>query len=266
MKLTLIVTASAATIAALIDVSRDAQVHTLNIESPSGDILGRLAGDAAFETQQELPLHTAVPASTLVAGNTLVPIMQHNVQDVADDGPVDTGAPEFDSAGVPWDARIHASSKATVTDGTWRARRNVDKAVIEAVTAELLGQQQPEPAAAPMPMPVMPVMPMPVVEAQPEAMPMPITPPVEPTPMPLPPPVEAVVPVTTGPITIPEFMQHLSIQMTGPDAKITNEYLAEAVGKFNAAYGTTFVTVNDFFTAPDKLPALVQMITLDGKW
>ena len=61
-------------------------------------------------------------------------------------------------------------------------------------------------------------------------------------------------------------MQKLSVQMTGPDAPITNEYLAEAVGKFNAAYGTTFVTVNDFFTAPDKLPALVQMITLDGKW
>lgn len=257
MKLTLVVTASAATIAALIDVSRDAQVHTLNLESPSGDILGRLAGDAAFDTQQELPLQQAVPITQSM------PVTQHETAD-ADNGPVDIGAPAFDSAGVPWDARIHAATKATIADGTWRTRRGVDKAVVEAVTVELLGQQQPEPVATPMPtvetqpMPLMPVMPVavePMPVAEPVAMPMPLAPPVEP-----------VVPVTTGPITIPEFMQKLSVQMTGPDAKITNEYLAEAVGKFNAAYGTTFVTVNDFFTAPDKLPALVQMITLDGRW
>src|SRR5690606_22762037 len=32
----------------------------------------------------------------------------------------DAGAPDFDSAGMPWDERIHASSRATVADGTWR--------------------------------------------------------------------------------------------------------------------------------------------------
>lgn len=45
--------------------------------------------------------------------------------------------PEFDSAGLPWDERIHSSAKATNNDGTWRARRGVDRAVVAAVQAEL---------------------------------------------------------------------------------------------------------------------------------
>lgn len=45
--------------------------------------------------------------------------------------------PEFDSAGLPWDERIHAPSKATNKDGTWRARRGIDPAIVIAVEAEL---------------------------------------------------------------------------------------------------------------------------------
>jgi hypothetical protein len=41
-----------------------------------------------------------------------------------------------DSAGHTWDERIHASSKAVVSDGTWRLRRNLDPKVLEAVLAE----------------------------------------------------------------------------------------------------------------------------------
>ena len=41
-----------------------------------------------------------------------------------------------DSAGHTWDERIHASSKAVVSDGTWRLRRNLDPAVLNAVLAE----------------------------------------------------------------------------------------------------------------------------------
>lgn len=43
----------------------------------------------------------------------------------------------LDKAGLPWDGRIHASSKATNADGTWRLKRNVDKTLIDTVTAEL---------------------------------------------------------------------------------------------------------------------------------
>lgn len=46
-------------------------------------------------------------------------------------------APTFDKDGMPWDGRIHSSSKAFLADGTWRQRRNTDPAVVAAVTAEL---------------------------------------------------------------------------------------------------------------------------------
>ena len=44
---------------------------------------------------------------------------------------------EVDKAGLPWDGRIHASSRAVVADGTWRQKRGVDPTLLAQVTAEL---------------------------------------------------------------------------------------------------------------------------------
>lgn len=49
-----------------------------------------------------------------------------------------------DSAGIPWDERIHSSTKGTNKDGTWSRRRNTDEALFQSVMAELKGN-----AAAP---------------------------------------------------------------------------------------------------------------------
>lgn len=82
---------------------------------------------------------------------------------------------EVDSSGLPYDARIHAETKAKNKDGTWRGRRGVDDATIAGVTAELRArapitvvQPQPEqfapqPAAAfqPTPMQQQPAAPSP---------------------------------------------------------------------------------------------------------
>jgi len=46
--------------------------------------------------------------------------------------------PDVDVRGIPWDERIHASTKATNGDDTWRNKRGVDKALLAAVEAELL--------------------------------------------------------------------------------------------------------------------------------
>ncbi len=58
----------------------------------------------------------------------------------------DAGAPDFDSAGMPWDERIHASSRATVADGTWRKKRGVSPEEVAAVEATLIqeGISDPE--------------------------------------------------------------------------------------------------------------------------
>lgn len=43
----------------------------------------------------------------------------------------------LDADGLPWEARIHSSSKGRNADGRWKAKRNVPDATIAAVQAEL---------------------------------------------------------------------------------------------------------------------------------
>jgi hypothetical protein len=62
---------------------------------------------------------------------------QYETDDAGDSLPNPEGAPDVDSRGLPWDERIHASTKATNGDGSWRNKRGVDKALVEAVEAEL---------------------------------------------------------------------------------------------------------------------------------
>jgi hypothetical protein len=47
------------------------------------------------------------------------------------------GARVVDINGLPWDHRIHSSSKELNRDQTWRAKRGVDKALVAQVEAEL---------------------------------------------------------------------------------------------------------------------------------
>jgi hypothetical protein len=53
--------------------------------------------------------------------------------------PIAAPAPSgnVDAKGLPWDGRIHASSKARVADGSWRMKRGVDDALVATVTAGL---------------------------------------------------------------------------------------------------------------------------------
>lgn len=54
---------------------------------------------------------------------------------------------EADKQGVPWDERIHSSSKKQTGKGLWAKRKNLPDGLYEQVTAELLsGQPQPTPA------------------------------------------------------------------------------------------------------------------------
>lgn len=67
---------------------------------------------------------------------------------------VSSSASAVDSAGYPWDERIHSSSRATNQDGTWRYRKGIGNDVKAAVEAELRGQ----PASPPAPAPAVPVL------------------------------------------------------------------------------------------------------------
>lgn len=45
--------------------------------------------------------------------------------------------PKLDSAGLPWDARIHSASQSINKDGTWRIKKNVEPETLTRVMAEL---------------------------------------------------------------------------------------------------------------------------------
>lgn len=69
---------------------------------------------------------------------------------VADTPPPPPGAaPDVDKTGLPYDERIHSSTKAVNQDGSWRNKRGVDAALLASVTAELRAQiaapAEPEP-------------------------------------------------------------------------------------------------------------------------
>lgn len=75
--------------------------------------------------------------------------------------PVPTGG--LDSAGIPWDERIHASTQTKNKDGTWTQRRNLSKHMsedeIKAIENELRGTP-----AAPVATPAIPAPPAPAAE------------------------------------------------------------------------------------------------------
>lgn len=58
--------------------------------------------------------------------------------------PAATGG-AIDSAGTPWDERIHASSKQQTAKGIWKRRRGVDDNTFNAVMAELSGTPSADP-------------------------------------------------------------------------------------------------------------------------
>lgn len=78
-------------------------------------------------------------------------------------------APSIDSKGLPWDERIHSSSKGLNADGTWRNRKNVPPTVRSKVEAELRGVvSAPAPLAQPS-LPLPPSAPAPVAPVAPSA-------------------------------------------------------------------------------------------------
>jgi hypothetical protein len=93
--------------------------------------------------------------------------------------------PDKDAAGLPWDARIHSSSKALNADGTWRVRRGLNPVIKNQVEAELRAPKVPA-----MPGNVPPAPPAPVAAGSDTAVAVvPPAPPVTAPPVPVPPPV-----------------------------------------------------------------------------
>lgn len=92
---------------------------------PSSTAPGATPGTLAPPPPGSLPSVAANASSAAIAAVPVPP------------GPANAPGVELDVDRLPWDGRIHASSKAKNADGRWRGRRGVDEAVIASVTAEL---------------------------------------------------------------------------------------------------------------------------------
>lgn len=156
---------------------------TVNVKHPVDTVV---AVDVQKETPPPPPPLAANPGNSQDAHGA----SSHTQADTASAPPGSntTDASELDKNGFPWDARIHASSKNTNQDGTWRYTRGGDPAVRAQVEAELRAKGFGTAAASEAPPP-----PPPVAQEAAEQTP--------PPPPPLPEQAADTPPATTQPLT-----------------------------------------------------------------
>lgn len=174
---------------------------------------------------------------------------------------------DLDSAGLPWDGRIHSSSRAKLDDGTWRQKRGVDKTLLATVNAELQGV---------MSIPV----PQPQVALTPEAafvaavVPPPFAAPVESSAPLIPPPPATIPPPPTAGITPAGVATTASPSSpaVGATSLATFPTLMKLVTAEFAAKRVTQATINEAIAAvglpslpmlsqrPDLIPQFAQLL------
>lgn len=98
-----------------------------------------------------LPLPGAASASALLTPTT----------SGATAAPAASGV-ELDSAGLPYDVRIHSAGKSKIADRTWKLKKGVDKGLVAQVNAQnkqLLGQALPAATPDAAALPTLPTLP-----------------------------------------------------------------------------------------------------------
>jgi hypothetical protein len=119
---------------------------------------------------------------------------------------------EVDAENIPWDGRIHASSRALTKDGTWRTRRNLDDATYKTIKNELLANR----GTVAQPVYTAPVYEAPAIVTPPVVAPPVVTPPTIAMPM-----------MNNGGHTVDSFRANFAmiIATLVTEGKVTQEYL-----------------------------------------
>lgn len=177
-----------------------------------------------------------------------------------EDGPQTAATGELDADGLPWDERIHASTKTRTVRDLWTKRRGVDAETIKAVEASLragMGQGAPTPLVPnePVGMPAM----QPMTPQMPAVVPMTMPEPAPQTMMPIGMPTNATPPVPAGP-TFAEFMQKVSDLMMANPPKLTNDNVVWLCGQIGVQ------TLTDLDQKPDRIPAAIDELRKYQLW
>lgn len=84
------------------------------------------------------PVPPPPPTSNGTGANTAVPPSPPTTPNaVTAEGAVIVVSAEVDSAGMPYDARIHQKAKGKMKNGQWKLIKGIDEAIVSAVTKEL---------------------------------------------------------------------------------------------------------------------------------
>lgn len=116
-----------------LDKPNPAEVFGSGAGKPAPSIV---AADPSTIVPAGTPAHISMPTPTSVplphAAN-IAPPAAHVVHHTASHA----SGVALDSAGLPWDGRIHSREKTVIKDGTWKYKRGVDDATIAQVEAAL---------------------------------------------------------------------------------------------------------------------------------
>lgn len=160
---------------------------------------------------------------------------------------------ELDSKGLPWDERIHASTKSKIASGEWKAKRGInDPSLVQRVEAEL---RQRVAGAVTLAAPVAPAMdaaqvfaPQAPAALEVPAAPAPFVPPTAPL-APVPP---AAPSASADPTTFEQLMPRITA------AVMAQQIPPTAVGQACTAFGLTSVV--GLQTSPQHVPSVWQYL------
>lgn len=125
---------------------------------PVAPVVGEISQDPAAVfgggAQTAAPLAASIPqTATPVIGAQSAPATTAPITTTL--GPASLGAGaasvELDSKGLPWDERIHAGTKTKLKSGEWKAKKQVEAALVAQVEAELRARVAASPAVPAVP-------------------------------------------------------------------------------------------------------------------
>jgi hypothetical protein len=217
-----------------------------------------------FSSSSSASTQMLTTTTAITPPSSSMPMPQNPNPDDGDNEPANSNAPTADSANFPWDARIHAKSKALNADGTWRKRRNIDANLVASVEAELRSRSAPPPQvqvySAPPSAPPAYTPPMPNM-APPSAPPAYTPPQPYVQQQPAPPPQQ---------MDFQQFMQHLTQRMQLRDQAgnpiIDAGYLASVVSRINAGMQRQFTAITDISSDVNAVNYAIAIMTQDQRW
>ena len=123
--------AEAASALSRLSVIRHEDRPDVGVSAEEKALLQRLGDTVTVDPQVPLALTQAPPEFNPFAAAAAAPAVPPEVAAAP-------AAPTVDKNGLPWDSRIHASTKTLNADGTWRQRRGLnDPGLVSRIEAEL---------------------------------------------------------------------------------------------------------------------------------